>query len=66
MRHPTHPTEADVRHALSWTYKPEGVDIWLRARNRMLNGERPEDLIARGEAPRVYWLAVALSEGVAT
>jgi transcriptional regulator with XRE-family HTH domain len=33
---------------LAEIYKPEGVDIWLHARNRSLNGERPIDMLARG------------------
>ncbi|WP_420640236.1 antitoxin Xre/MbcA/ParS toxin-binding domain-containing protein [Candidatus Poriferisocius sp.] len=34
---------------LAEVYKPEGVDIWLHARNRALDGERPIDLLAQGE-----------------
>ena len=34
---------------LAEVYKPEGVEIWLHARNRGLGGERPIDLLARGE-----------------
>lgn len=39
----------DVRHvvaALREVYDAEGVEIWLRSRNRNLNGERPLDLLA--------------------
>lgn len=34
---------------LAEVYKPEGVDIWLHARNRSLEGERPIDMLAQGE-----------------
>lgn len=34
---------------LAEVYKPEGVDIWLHARNRGFDGERPIDLLSRGE-----------------
>lgn len=29
-------------------YRPEGIEIWLHARNRDLGGERPIDLLTKG------------------
>lgn len=47
-------------------YKPEGVAIWMAARNKLLEGERPVDLIARGECSRVLGLIDALCDGIVT
>jgi hypothetical protein len=30
-------------------YTPEGVDIWTHARNRGLNGQKPIDLLIKGD-----------------
>jgi Protein of unknown function (DUF2384) len=48
---------------LSETATPRGVTQWLNARNRLLDNERPVDLIARGEAGRVRAVAEAFVEG---
>lgn len=40
---------AYIVEALKDVYKPEGVDIWIHGRNRSLNGQRPIDLLERGE-----------------
>ncbi len=40
-----------------------GVRQWLRARNRSLKGERPLDVLARGEYERVQAAAEAFAEG---
>lgn len=34
---------AQVRAGLAEVYKPEGVEIWLQARNRLLGGRRAID-----------------------
>lgn len=34
---------------LQSVYRPEGIEIWLHARNRELGGERPIDILARGD-----------------
>jgi uncharacterized protein (DUF2384 family) len=38
-----------VVNQLSDVYRPEGVEIWLHARNRDLGGRRPIDLLRGGE-----------------
>jgi transcriptional regulator with XRE-family HTH domain len=38
---------------LSEAYTEEGIDIWLHARNRNLDMQRPIDLIKAGEVDRV-------------
>jgi hypothetical protein len=46
----------DVRHivaALRDVYTSEGVEIWLRSRNRNLEGQRPLDLLAEGRIEEV-------------
>lgn len=48
---------AEVRMVLAGlaeVYKPEGVLIWMNGANKLLGGEVPWDLIARGETDRVY------------
>ena len=54
----------DVRtvvELLSDSYTDEGIDIWLRARNRNLNMQRPIDLIIEGHIEQVIdqakWVA---------
>lgn len=46
---------------LSDSYTDEGIDIWLRARNRNLNMRRPIDLIVEGQIDTVIdeakWVA---------
>jgi hypothetical protein len=46
----------DVHHivaALREVYTSEGVEIWLRSRNRNLGGERPLDLLGDGRIDEV-------------
>lgn len=46
----------DVHHivaALRNVYTSEGVEIWLRSRNRNLGGQRPLDLLAEGRIEEV-------------
>ena len=38
-----------VVNQLRDVYRPEGVEIWLHARNRDLGGRRPIDLLRAGE-----------------
>ncbi len=42
-------------------YTEEGVNIWLHARNRNLDGDRPIDLLTAGEVDRVVEEAQRLS-----
>jgi hypothetical protein len=54
---------ARVRAAASDVYTPEGVEIWMRSRNRLLDGRSPEQAIADGDGDRVYELVRALVDG---
>ena len=54
---------SEISLILSDTATPRGVTQWLNARNRLLDNERPVDLIARGEASRVRDAAEAFLEG---
>ncbi|HXH58404.1 hypothetical protein [Iamia sp.] len=42
---------------------PRGVAQWLRARNRLLDRERPIDVLAAGEVEKVRGAAEAFVEG---
>lgn len=44
-------------------YKPEGVDIWLHARNRSLDGHRPIDLLGVGDFKPVLDVVRQLKSG---
>lgn len=44
-------------------FEGEGATMWLHARNRQLDGERPLDLIARNETDRVIALLDRLADG---
>jgi hypothetical protein len=56
--------EHRVRVALAELYLPEGVEIWLKAPNKLLAGEVPLDLIWTGDVDRVLALIDALADGV--
>jgi len=43
---------------------PKGIDQWLRARHRLLGGERAAELIAAGRAKKVLAAAKSYAEGV--
>lgn len=49
--------------SLSEVYLPEGVEIWLHARNRGLGGERPIDLLLRGDFEPVIHEVDSLNSG---
>lgn len=44
-------------------YQPEGVEIWLHARNREFDGQRPLDLLTAGEYERVLAAVERLFDG---
>jgi hypothetical protein len=44
-------------------YTPEGAEIWLHARNRGLHGERPLDLLTRGDFQPVVHAVERLRTG---
>jgi hypothetical protein len=52
-----------VVQLLAETLTPEGIRQWLRGRNRYLKGERPLDVLARGQYNRVHEAAEAFVEG---
>lgn len=57
------PLLSAILNSLSDTYRPEGVGIWMNSPNRNLGGERPIDLVRRGEAERVLAEADRLAGG---
>lgn len=54
---------SEITLVLSETATPRGVTQWLSARNRGLGGERPIDLIAKGEGDRVRAAAESFVAG---
>jgi hypothetical protein len=52
-----------VRTQLLDVYTPEGAEVWLTSRHRLLDGQRPTDLIALGEGERVLTLVAQLQDG---
>ncbi len=44
-------------------YRPEGIDIWIHARNRDLSGQRPIDLLAQGDFATVLAAVERLETG---
>ena len=49
---------------LASTYKREAIPMVLTARFGALDGKTPEELMAAGDARRVYDWAVGLADGV--
>ena len=58
------PTLSQIVEALEGTYRPDGVIVWLDGHNALLDGDRPIDLLLRGEYRRVHGLALALADGI--
>ena len=54
---------SEISLILSDTLSPRGVTQWLSARNRLLDGQKPIDLIATGAADRVRAAAESFLEG---
>lgn len=54
---------SDIALLLSETMTARGVTQWFGARNRLLGGERPAELIARDEVGPVRRAAASLVEG---
>lgn len=50
---------------LDEVYRPEGVEIWLHSRNKLLGGERPVDLLRRGDFGPVIDAVEAMTHGAA-
>ena len=53
----------DVALLLSDSLTPRGIGQWLHARNRLLGGGRPLELLAKGQAEEVRHAAQAFVEG---
>jgi predicted transcriptional regulator len=54
---------SEISLLLSETMTARGVTQWLSARNRQLGGEKPVDLIARGDGDRVREAAESFVAG---
>ncbi len=54
---------SEISLVLSETMTARGVTQWLSARNRLLDSQRPVDLIALGESDRVRAAAQSLVAG---
>jgi hypothetical protein len=54
---------SDISLVLSDTLTARGVTQWLNARNRVLDGQRPIDLISKGQGDRVRDAAQAYLDG---
>ena len=54
---------AEVRKLLSDSLTPRGVGQWLHARNRLLAGERPLDVLVDGRYGEVRDAAQAFVDG---
>jgi len=48
---------------LAELYKPQEAHFWLFSPHKLLNGERPVDLIERGESSPVLQLIAQLKDG---
>lgn len=54
----------DVRRAAADVFTPEGVEIWVDARNRLLEGLSPRQLVEQGQGDEVLRALEGLAEGV--
>jgi transcriptional regulator with XRE-family HTH domain len=60
---------SDLRYVvdrLSEFYSPEETRIWLYSKHRLLDGQRPIDLINQGQADKVLSVIESLDEGTFT
>ena len=53
----------DIRKILEDSLRAEGIEQWLRASNRLLDGGRPIDLIDEGNTESVRRAAQAFLDG---
>lgn len=53
----------DIRTRLERLIKPEFIDSWLNTPNRVLNNERPIDLIHKGDIQRLDRMIYVLESG---
>jgi uncharacterized protein (DUF2384 family) len=57
------PAIVDIRQILEDSLTAEGLEQWLRASNRVLDGRRPIDLIDEGDTESVRRAAQAFLDG---
>jgi transcriptional regulator with XRE-family HTH domain len=60
---------SDLRYIvdrLSEFYSPEETRIWLYSKHRLLDGQRPIDMINQGQADKVLSVIESLDEGTYT
>jgi hypothetical protein len=57
------PAIVDIRQILEDSLTAEGIEQWLRASNRLLDGRRPIDLIDEGNTESVRRAAQAFLDG---
>jgi transcriptional regulator with XRE-family HTH domain len=60
---------SDLRYVvdrLSEFYSPEETRIWLYSKHRLLDGQRPIDMINQGQADKVLSVIESLDEGTYT
>jgi transcriptional regulator with XRE-family HTH domain len=60
---------SDLRYVvdrLSEFYTPDETRLWLYSKHRLLNGDRPIDLINQGEADKVLAVIESLDEATYT
>ncbi len=53
----------DIMQILEDSLTAEGIEQWLRAANRLLDGRRPVDLIDEGDTESVRQAAQAFLDG---
>lgn len=66
MTHQPREPSPRLQHLLSDSLTQRGIEQWLRAPNRLLDGQRPLDLLERGEDAAVEEAARAFIDGAYT
>ena len=61
---PADSPETRVRESAARVFTPEGVEVFMVGANKLLNGQRPVDLIEQGEADQVLAVLDVMAEGV--
>ena len=54
---------AFVAEELSELYEPDEARVWLYSRNRLLGGQRPVELISKGDVDTVLQVIAVLKDG---
>lgn len=58
---PTPAIPADLREAILRFVREEYLTVWLRTPNKLLGGDKPEDVLNSGEESRI-WKALKLAQ----